>query len=137
MIARGDIRTYFQESAVPELNILYKVHQNLNGHKFAEAKYLWLKDLPEFRTGDKMNVFGSEDKYFVSRLESVLTTTYTSSCSNKEECPQPLKIRTCRIVTFRLVYTSLVVYNNHLKNIVTVSRQQLCLHFILCKYQSY
>lgn len=82
------------------LQLLNKVHQCFKSCKFATGKYLWLKQFPEFEKMDHIDVHGSEDQYFYSKLSSSLATSYTNMCSLIEECQQPVKIMTARIVTF-------------------------------------
>ena len=106
-LARHDLSSYLEQSDVQELVILHKIHKLFVKGHHAEGKFMWLKQFKDFSNCTKIDAHGSEDEYFASRFHTILSTTYTSTCS-QETCKQPVKLLTTRIISFRLVYYSIV-----------------------------
>lgn len=72
---------------------LIRIFQLFDGSKFLEVKCEWLKLFPgQFNLTNtfQLDLWGSEDDLFVSRLYSALETTFTSTCPSPD-CPFRVK----------------------------------------------
>ncbi len=77
--------------------VMLNVHELFCSGKFAEGKHTWLK---EFHTiaGTQCNTFGTEYDFYIKHLGFMTETQFTTTCT-EGNCPKPVSLFTCSIVS--------------------------------------
>lgn len=99
---REDIQAFLSSSDIPSLKLLYDVHNHFKQNKFTEGKYIWLAQFfPVGENVSQWDAHGDEDTYSFDPLAANVSTTYTSTCSNKETCSEPMRVLTSKLIGFQ------------------------------------